>query len=131
MRRIHVLIIFALLFCLCNSHGRAEELFPTAAPELFTEGAISGTLGLFLMALLPMVKGRASFTKYKRAVFWVQIAVYAAEKRYGAGQGGRKLAFVQEFLARRKVRMDAETLNAMVDAELERLERGACFSQNR
>jgi len=48
--------------------------------------------------------------------------VLAAEKVYGAGKGDEKLAYVVEFLAQHKIKLDIDTLKALVNAEIKKME---------
>jgi len=52
----------------------------------------------------------------------VQIAVYAAEKLYGAGNGDQKLAYAEEILCKHGIRLDTATLKAMIDAQIKEME---------
>lgn len=72
--------------------------------------------------LIPWLRERYGNETLEKARGWVQIAVYAAEKLYGAGNGDQKLAYAEEILARHKIRLDTATLKAMVDAEIKKME---------
>ena len=50
---------------------------------------------------------------------WVHIAVYAAEKLYGAGRGAEKLAYAKKLLEEQGFTLDVDTLEAMVNAEIQ------------
>lgn len=72
--------------------------------------------------LIPWLKERYGNEALEKARSWVQIAVYAAEKMYGAGHGDDKLAYAEQVLAQHKIKLDFDTLKAMVDAEIKKME---------
>lgn len=71
---------------------------------------------------IPWLRERYGNETLEKARNWVQIAVYAAEKVYGAGNGEQKLAYAEQMLAKHKIKLDTETLLAMVDAEIKKME---------
>lgn len=72
--------------------------------------------------LVPWLKTKFSSEQLAKAQNWVQIGVYAAEKLYGAGNGDTKLAYVEALLAQHRIRLDTQTLKALVDSEIKRME---------
>lgn len=72
--------------------------------------------------LIPWLRARYGNETLEKARGWVQIAVYAAEKLYGAGNGDQKLAYAEQVLAQHKIKLDTLTLKAMVDAEIRKME---------
>ena len=74
------------------------------------------------MFLIPWLRERYGNETLEKARSWVQIAVYAAEKVYGAGHGDEKLAYAEEVLAQHKIKLDTDTLLAMVNAEIRKME---------
>lgn len=72
--------------------------------------------------LIPWLRERYGNEKLAKAQNWVQIAVYAAEKLYGAGNGDQKLAYAEQVLEKHNIILDMDTLKAMVDAEIKKLE---------
>ena len=72
--------------------------------------------------LIPWLRNRYGNETLEKARNWVQIAVYAAEKVYGAGRGDEKLAYAEDFLAQHKIKLDTDTLLAMVNAEIKKME---------
>lgn len=70
------------------------------------------------IVIIPALRERYGNEKLEKARSWVQIAVYAAEKMYGAGNGDKKLAYAEQILAEHKIKLDTATIKAMVDAEL-------------
>ena len=51
-------------------------------------------------------------------------AVLAAEKLYGAGNGDAKLAHAEKVLAEHKIKLDVDTLKAMINAKIKKMEQG-------
>ena len=74
--------------------------------------------------LIPWLKERYGNEKLEKAKAWVRIAVYAAEKLYGAGNGDKKLAYAEEVLAQNKIKLDTATLKALIDSEIKKMEQG-------
>ena len=72
--------------------------------------------------LIPWLKARYGNEVLEKAKGWVQIGVLAAEKLYGAGEGDKKLAYVTEFLAQHKIKLDLDTLKALVNSEIKKME---------
>jgi len=72
--------------------------------------------------LIPWLKARYGNEVLEKARGWVQIGVLAAEKVYGAGNGDEKLAYVTDFLAQHKIKLDIDTLKALVNAEIKKME---------
>lgn len=74
--------------------------------------------------LIPWLRERFGNEKLEKARGWVEIAVLAAEKLYGAGNGDAKLAYAEKVLAEHKIKLDFDTLKAMVNAEIKKMEQG-------
>ena len=72
--------------------------------------------------LIPWLRERYGNETLEKARGWVQIGVLAAEKLYGAGKGDEKLAYVSNFLAQHKIKLDVEALKALVNAEIKKME---------
>lgn len=72
--------------------------------------------------LIPWLRTRYGNETLEKAKGWVQVAVYAAEKLYGAGNGDAKLAYAEDFLAQHKIKLDTATLVALVNAEIRKME---------
>ncbi len=87
---------------------------------------VEALIGLAVTAitvfLIPWLRERYGNETLAKAQGWVQIAVLAAEKLYGAGKGDEKLAYVANFLAEHKIKLDVEALKAMVNAEIKKME---------
>ena len=86
------------------------------------EAIIALAAAAITMFLIPWLRARYGNETLEKARGWVQIAVYAAEKLYGAGNGDQKLAYAEQVLAQHKIKLDTATLKAMVDAEIKKME---------
>lgn len=86
------------------------------------EAIIALAAAAITMFLIPWLRARYGNETLEKARGWVQIAVYAAEKLYGAGNGDQKLAYAEQMLAQHKIKLDTATLKAMVDAEIKKME---------
>lgn len=86
------------------------------------EALISLAVAAISLFLIPWLRERYGNETLNKARGWVEVGVYAAEKLYGAGRGDEKLAYVEQFLAQRKVKLDMDTLKALVNAEIKKLE---------
>lgn len=86
------------------------------------EAIIALAASAITIFLIPWLRARYGNETLEKARGWVQIAVYAAEKLYGAGNGDQKLAYAEQVLAQHKIKLDTATLKAMVDAEIKKME---------
>lgn len=91
--------------------------FTPLAEALITLAAMAITV-----FLIPWLRERYGTETLEKARSWVQIAVYAAEKLYGAGHGEQKLAYAEQVLAQHNIKLDTATLMAMIDAEIKKME---------
>lgn len=89
------------------------------------EAVIALAASVITMFLIPWLKQRYSNETLEKARGWVEIAVYAAEKIYGAGNGDQKLAYAEDFLAQHKIKLDTDDLIALVNAEIKKMETAA------
>ena len=88
------------------------------------EALISLVATAITVFLVPWLVTRYGNEKLEKARAWVRIAVYAAEKLYGAGNGDQKLAYAEEVLAKHKIKLDTATLKALVNSEIKKMEQG-------
>lgn len=72
--------------------------------------------------LIPWLRERFGNEKLAKAKGWVEIAVLAAEKLYGAGNGDQKLEYAEAFLAQHKIKLDTSELIALINAEIKKME---------
>ncbi len=67
--------------------------------------------------VIPYIKSKTTAQQQTEIAGWVQIAVAAAEQIYvGSGRGEEKKAYVLEWLAARNITVDADKLDAMIEA---------------
>lgn len=75
--------------------------------------------------VIPYIKSRTNATQQAEIAAWVRIAVTAAEQIYtGAGRGEEKKAYVLQWLNDRKIAVDTEKLDAMIEAAVYGLKEG-------
>lgn len=86
------------------------------------EALITLAVTAITVFLIPWLRERYGTEKLAKAQGWVQVAVLAAEKLYGAGKGDEKLAFVENFLEEHNIILDTDALMAMVNAEIKKME---------
>lgn len=86
------------------------------------QAAITLAAALITAYLIPWLRSRTTVEQQTYIHMAVQVAVYAAEKAYGAGHGEEKLAYAEQVLARHNVRLDTKTLKAMIDAQIKEME---------
>lgn len=86
------------------------------------EALIALVSSVVTVFLIPWLKTKLTNEQLNKAHSIVQIGVFAAEKLYGAGNGDKKLAYVENLLKAKKIKLDTMTLKAMVDAEVKKLE---------
>jgi len=88
------------------------------------EALITLAVTAITVFLIPWLRERYGTEKLAKAQGWVQVAVLAAEKLYGAGKGDEKLAYVENFLEEHNIILDTDALMAMVNAEIKKMEKG-------
>lgn len=86
------------------------------------EAVIALAVTAITVFLIPWLKNKYGVETLNKAKSFVEVAVYAAEKAYGAGNGEKKLAYVEQFLQERKIKIDFRTLMTLIDAEIKKME---------
>ena len=89
------------------------------------EALITLAVTAITVFLIPWLRERYGTEKLAKAQGWVQVAVLAAEKLYGAGKGDEKLAYVENFLEEHNIILDMDALEALVNAEIKKMENEA------
>lgn len=85
--------------------------------------AVIAVLALVISTyLIPWIKTRLSAEQLAYARAAVDVAVYAAEKAYGAGKGEEKLKYVEDVLAARGIALDTTALASLVDSAIKKME---------
>ena len=76
-------------------------------------------IGIFLISF---VKSKVGEEKFKDISKWVRIAVNAAEQIYNeSGMGEVKKEYVLEFLKKRGITMDIDSVDALIESEVYKL----------
>ena len=80
--------------------------------------AVAALIAALITAfLVPYIKSKTTAEQQKEINAWVKIAVTAAEQIYaGQGRGEEKKAYVLNWLRERGVTVDAEKLDALIEA---------------
>ena len=75
--------------------------------------------------LIPYIKSRTTAQQQAELAGWVKIAVEAAEQIYtGSGRGAEKKAYVLEWLTGHGITVDADKLDALIEAAVYALKAG-------
>lgn len=75
--------------------------------------------------LIPYIKSKTSVEQQQNINGWIKIAVAAAEQIYiGAGRGAEKKLYVLDFLESKGFKLDANSVDAMVEAAVLELNSG-------
>lgn len=115
-----MLVLAALVFALpVLAEGQEAVLLDLTK---LAQAIISLAAGIVSLYLVPWLRSKLTNEQLSKAKSWVQIAVYAAEKLYGAGNGDQKLAYAEEILRKHGIRLDTATLKAMIDAQIKEME---------
>lgn len=71
--------------------------------------------------LIPSLKNRLSAEKREQLLYWVNIAVKAAEQLYGSKTGQQKKEYVVSFLLSKGIVFDVDEVTAMIESEVYKL----------
>ena len=71
--------------------------------------------------LIPFLKQRLSDEKQQRLLFWVQVAVAAAEQIFGSKTGQQKKDYVVAFLLSKGIVVDVDEVTALIESEVYKL----------
>ena len=67
--------------------------------------------------LIPWIKGKIETEKLNQIMGWVTIAVEAAEQIYReSGMGAKKKAYVLDFLSKKGITLDVDSIDAMIES---------------
>jgi NAD-dependent DNA ligase len=94
--------------------------------------AVAALLAAVITAVvIPYIKTKTTTDQQRQINTWVQIAVSAAEQIYnGPGRGEDKKKYVVEWLRQHGVTVDADKLDAMIEAAVYDLKNGAIIYAN-
>lgn len=71
--------------------------------------------------LIPFIKKKLSAEKVEELRKWVEIAVHAAEQLYGSKTGQQKKKYVVAFLESKGIKFDADAIDVMIEAEVQKI----------
>lgn len=81
------------------------------------EAIVALVAAIITAFVIPWLKGKIDADKLEEIELWVTVAVEAAEQLYtGSGRGAEKKAYVVEFLNKKGFKIDAETLDKLIEA---------------
>lgn len=84
--------------------------------------ALIGLLGTILTGfLIPVLRNKLTDKQNEIFDSVVRVGVYAAEQMFGAGKGAEKKEYVLKLLAERGYDVDAEIVNAAIEAMVKEL----------
>jgi H+/gluconate symporter-like permease len=80
---------------------------------------------IITIIIAPWIKSRTTSEQLTQIMSWVNIAVLAAEQLFkGVGRGEEKKQYVIDFLKSKGYYIDAEKIEAMIEAEVAKLNGG-------
>ena len=83
------------------------------------EALITLIFAVITAFLIPWIKTKISNEKLAEISEWAVIAVQAAEMIYNqAGMGQKKKEYVEQFLAEKGFKIDAESIDALIEASV-------------
>jgi len=86
------------------------------------EAVIALLSAIVTAVLIPWIRSRTTAQQQEELRAWIAIAVAAAEQIYtGGGRGAEKKAYVIQWLEAHGATMDADAIDAMIEAEVYRL----------
>ena len=112
-------LVFALPVLAEGQEGQGTVLLDLTK---LAQAIISLAAGIVSLYLVPWLRSKLTNEQLSKAKSWVQIAVFAAEKLYGAGNGDQKLVYAEEILRKHGIRLDTATLKAMINAQIKEME---------
>lgn len=93
------------------------DLTTVAQAALVFFGAVITTV------IVPCVKKNTTVQQQKEIMGWVKIAVAAAEQLYkGSDRGEEKKAYVLDWLNKQGITVDADKLDAMIEAAVHEIQ---------
>lgn len=86
------------------------------------EAAITIIFAILTRYLVPWIRDKLDDQQEQRLLTAVDVAVYAAEKAYGSGEGQKKLQYAQKYLESQGYDLDPFELCIMIDAAIKHME---------
>lgn len=71
--------------------------------------------------VIPVLKRKLSAEKQNQLLYWVQIAVKAAEQLFGSKTGQQKKEYVVSFLLSKGIVFNVDEVTAMIESEVYKL----------
>ena len=71
--------------------------------------------------LIPQLKNKLSAEKREQLLYWVNVAVRAAEQLYGSKTGQKKKEYVVAFLLSKGIIFDVDEVTALIESEVYKL----------
>ncbi len=85
--------------------------------NVIIEAVIMLIAAIFSVVLIPWIRSKTSAAQFEKIKMWVNVAVEAAEQLYtGSGRGAEKKAYVVEFLSGKGFKIDADSLDKLIEA---------------
>lgn len=72
--------------------------------------------------IIPMLKSRLTAEKHQQLIYWVGIAVKAAEQLFGSKTGKQKKEYVVSFLLSKGIVFDVDEVTALIESEVYKLQ---------
>ena len=72
--------------------------------------------------LIPSLKNKLSAEKREQLIYWVNIAVRAAEQLFGSKTGKQKKEYVVSFLLSKGIVFDIDEVTAIIESEVYKLQ---------
>lgn len=89
------------------------------------EAVVAVVCAVVTCVLIPYIKSKTTMEQQQEINAWVKIAVAAAEQIYaGSGRGEEKKAYVVQWLKDWGITVDAEKIDAMIEAAVYELNQG-------
>lgn len=85
-------------------------------------GAIALIFALVSAFVIPWLKNKLSDHNYQMLANMISVGVRAAEMIFGAGKGAEKKAYVLDLLANSGFAVDLDSVDAMIEAEVLKLQ---------
>ena len=81
------------------------------------EALIGLIAAVFTCVVIPLIRRKVTDAQFEKIKMYVSIAVKAAEQIYvGNGRGAEKKQYVVEYLEKLGLKIDAETLDKLIEA---------------
>lgn len=99
-----------------------ENIYTAEEPRSMTDTSIANAAIALIAAIItafviPWIRSKTTAAQFEKIKMWVTVAVEAAEQLYtGSGRGAEKKAYVVEFLNSKGFKIDAETLDKLIEA---------------